>query len=309
VSTMRAKVARARRVARVAAAMLAAAMAGCGVSARAPTPGSDRPLLPDDPVTSLVGELHLHQFPLGSHAWAAFIAEALPTSAVRDDQLIQLDQVPTATAGLCTLWRRPVCTPACQGGAYCAGTDLCRTVPPVLYVDGGPIAIRGSLLQPLISLVFTAADTGYQSTPPPGRALLFGGGEVLDVEGGQGPYRLAGALPAPTWLSVSQPDLGAPLHVPTTGPLELRWDAGTAALVVILVNASRSDGDYGVIRCVGPDSGSATVPAELLAGLPSPPRDNRIEIERDNELILKTVTPGVGIYTHAAFSAWAVGSD
>jgi hypothetical protein len=291
----------------LACGLVACGLVACGAGGAGPGAVS----LPAEPVTELVGELHLHQFPLGSHAWAAFVQSAVPVANVRDDQLVQLDTAPTAVEGPCTLYRRPTCQPDCAADSYCAAPDRCRPIPEVIYVNGGPLRVGGSRLHDPIRLDFTSGDTGYASDPPPGDAQLFAGGELLTVSGGSGPDQLAGRLRAPLAVQVIRPSLQPPFHLPLPGqgPLEIAWNAGDAALVVIYATASRADGDYGLIRCVVPDVGQAVIPTSLLARMPGPPRDNRLEVERDNEQILKTVTPGRGLYAHAAYSAWANGSD
>ena len=64
-------------------------------------------------ITRLVGEIHLHQFPLGSHAWAAFLAEPIPTDRTVGDQLVAYEPAPTRVEGPCTLYVQPTCTPRC----------------------------------------------------------------------------------------------------------------------------------------------------------------------------------------------------
>jgi hypothetical protein len=297
-------------------ALLVLALAGCGAApgAEAAVDAGPSVALPRDPVTSLIGELHLHEFPLGGHAWAAFIDTPVPVAGVSSDQLVVLDTAPTATAGSCILFGSPVCHTDCGPSAFCYAPDTCRPFTPLKYLDGGAIDITGSRLHPRIHLWYTDADTGYASDPPPGADLLFAGGELLRVDGGAGATRLAGVIPAPEPVVVRAPDLTAPLHIPTSTPLDVRWDASGAAEVVILISVSRQggaagEGDYATIRCVGPDGGEATVPASLLAALPPPPRSVRLEVERDNQLFLKTVTPGVGVLVHAAFSAWENGAE
>ena len=55
------------------------------------------------PVTSIIGEIHLHQFPSGGHAWAEFLDTALPVSDVRGDSITEVDTAPTMADGPCTL--------------------------------------------------------------------------------------------------------------------------------------------------------------------------------------------------------------
>ncbi|HZU83373.1 MAG TPA: hypothetical protein VE987_10675, partial [Polyangiaceae bacterium] len=74
--------------------LLCMGLAGCGGA-------GDDLALPTAPITRLDGELHLHEFPAGAHAWAGFIAGAVPLVDVHSDQLVELDTAPTAADGAC----------------------------------------------------------------------------------------------------------------------------------------------------------------------------------------------------------------
>lgn len=280
-------------------------LAGCG----APAPPPDDPLaLPAAPVTRLAGELHLHQFPLGAHAWAAFLEFPIDAHSVHNDQLVELDTAPAATDGTCTLYPRPDCTPACPGDNYCSANQKCSPIPLFQYIDGGPLTITGSRLAPTIRLWFASEASGYGADPPPGLAPLFQGGETLSVRGGTGPTQLRGTLNAPRPVQLIAPDPAADLHLPRAA-FSVRWTPENAALMVLTISASHDDGSYAWIRCVTADTGTLDVPASLMNALPPPPRAIRIELERDDERVLKTITPGLGILAHAAFSAWKNGTD
>src|SRR5262249_54468751 len=101
--------------------VLAAILAGCGPATDGAPDDAGALHLPLDPVTLFVGELHLHQFPAGGHAWAAFVGAPLPVADVHSDQLFSLETAVTASEGTCRLWRRPICDGGCPGGSYCAG--------------------------------------------------------------------------------------------------------------------------------------------------------------------------------------------
>lgn len=298
---------------RAAARTTLLALCGCAAACAPAGVGSGdagAPLrLPLEPIDRFAGELHLHQFPAGGHAWAAFVAEAVPVARVHGDQLYSLDTAVTATEGACQLWRRPICQPACTDGTFCIGPDTCTPLNPMKYIDGGAVHVTGSRIKDPIELWFVSGDSSYAADPPPGAARLFAGDELLRIEGGQGPTRLSGVIPAPAPVQLLEPAPEGPLHLPSGDALHVRWDPGSAALVVAAISVSTASGDWGNIRCVGPDSGRMTVPPSLMAGLPPPPRSNRFELERDNEVLLKTVTPGLGMLAHAAYSAWINGED
>ena len=284
-----------------------AAIAACG--SPAVTTATVDMALPADPVTRLIGEIHLHQFPVGAHGWAAFLAASIPASAVDDDQLVGLTTRPTATEGTCTLFVPPTCAPDCGAQAYCAAPNLCKSLPVVQYVDGGPITVTGSQLVPTIRMWFVNPDTGYNSDPAPGRQSLFAGGELLHVSGGTGGTAIEGTVLAPLPVEVSVPDPKQQLHFPTDSALQVRWKPAAAESMILLLAASSPDGHYATIRCVTADDGTLEVPASLMKGLPPPPRSLRFELERDEQRFIKTVSPGVGVLTHAAFSAWQNGME
>src|SRR3954464_8777277 len=75
---------------------LLASAAGCSAPPAATTAMPDAgPALPDVPITRFVGELHLHQFPAGAHAGAAFASEPVALSDVNGDELHVLWTTPT----------------------------------------------------------------------------------------------------------------------------------------------------------------------------------------------------------------------
>ena len=78
---------------------------------------------------------------------------------------------------------------------------------------------------------------------------------------------------------------------------------------MILTLSASTPTVYGSIRCVTADIGSLDVPASLMQALPPPPRTTRLELERDDQRVLKTITPTVGILAHAAFSTWENGKE
>jgi hypothetical protein len=263
-------------------------------------------VLPAQAVTRLDGELHLHQFPRGAHAWAAFVADSVPLGDVHSDQLVELDTAPTAAAGDCTLYLAPTCAPPCNATSWCSAANTCTALVPLTYVDGGEVDVTGSSIVPTIRMWFTTATSTYDADPKPGTALLFAGGELLQVSGGQGDYRLRGILHAPNPVIVMEPDLTVDVHFPNSGSMDIVWQGDAAQEMVLSISVSRSDGSFGLIRCVMPDTGrlDGGVAASLLTALPPPPRSVRFELERDDEEILKTVKPGVGILAHAGFSTW-----
>lgn len=242
-------------------------------------------------VDRFAGEVHLHQFPQGGHAWALFVADPVPLARVHGDQLFNLDPEPTRRAGPCSFYPNQV---------------VVEAAPPRL-VDAGEVLVTGSRRQPRIRMWFTTPRATYSAEPAPGTDFLYDGGEDLAVNGAA--LGLHGSLPAPLPMQVLAPDPQAPLHLPAAGPFPVRWVPAGGQLVLVRIIASQSSGRAGFLRCLSDDSGGLTVAAELVGALPPPPRDVRIEVERDEERFLPTARPGIGVLTHATYTAWQVGTD
>ncbi len=279
------------------------ATGGAGVDAAPAPEAAGSPA----PVTALVGELHLHQFPDGSHAWAAFIDPPLPMDALKGDSVTELDTAITKVEGPCTLYVTPTCTPDCAASAFCQAPNQCVPLPTWTYIDAGPIDVTGSSVVPQIRLFWDGPGDVYQADPPPGAGVLFAGGEDLRIVGGTGDYAFQGELPAPTRVVVRAPDLSQ-LQLPTSGPLDVVWVSEQTDEVEILVSASSSSGSAN-IRCVTGDTGALTVPADFVEALPPPPRATRFEILRVEQRFLPIARAGQGLLVHAAQSTWANGMN
>jgi hypothetical protein len=287
---------------------LAGALAlGCGSGGGTDGGASNAPP-PPAPVTQLVGEMHLHQFPDGAHAWAAFIDTPLPIHALRGDSVTEIDTAVTLIEGPCTLYVLPTCAPGCASSAYCEAPNQCAPLPSWKYVDGGLIQVTGSTTVPLIRLWFDASAGAYLANPAPGVGTLFAGGEQLSIVGGAGDTAFAGELPAPTHVVVNAPDL-TQLHLPVSGALDVTWVSEQTDEIEILTSATSNDGRSANIRCVTGDTGSLAIPADMIAALPPPPRFTRLEIVRVEQRIVPLAKAGTGIFVHAAQSTWANGRD
>jgi hypothetical protein len=264
---------------------------------------------PPDIVTELVGEMHLHQFPLGSHAWAAFVEPYVGIDAFAGQSITEIDTRATLVEGPCTLFVVPTCAPQCLGANYCWDTNTCKPLPAWTYFDAGEIDVTGSRDVPKMRFWFDAAVGSYASDPPPGSTKLFEGGEQLVLSGGTGDWALHSELPAPPPVVVTSPSFAQPLHLPTSGPLDVRWQSAGTDEVDILVSVSTSDGRAADVRCVTSDTGEMVVPADFVARFPAAPRSTRLEVQRSEQRIVPVAKRGYGVLVHAAFSAWMDGAD
>lgn len=258
-------------------------------------------------VDELLGEVHLHQFPAGSHAWAGFPSAPVPVSAVHGDQLVEIDDPIAASSGTCVLYVQPTCAQACAGASYCAATDTCAALPDVVDVDGGEIDATGSSLQPTITLWYAGPASTYDSAPPPGSVSLFAGGEALAISDRTPGFAFHTTVSAPLPMVVTTPDLTQP-DLPLAGEFDLAWTpAGADQVVVILSASTRGGGAAAWVRCVTADLGTLAIPAAMIDALPPAPRDLRIEVERDQERLVpieRAGASGLGVLLHVGFTTW-----
>jgi hypothetical protein len=154
------------------APLLCATLAGCGGAPRA--------------IDQLAAEVHLHQFPPNSHAWAAFVSRPVALADVASDSLYQIEPQPTARDGACALYEVPTCTPDCDASSFCAATNQCKPFDKPTYIDGGELDVTGSRLHDTIRMWYAPGSATYLADPAPGRVLLFDGGELLHLAGGAG---------------------------------------------------------------------------------------------------------------------------
>jgi hypothetical protein len=291
--------------------VLGACVLSCTSDADTPHPLGE-PVDPDaarTEVTQLIGEIHLHQFPLGSHGWAAFLPTPVPRETVKSDQLIDLQPPPSAVEGTCSLYVQPRCEPSCGPGKLCLANDTCTSYEPVRYIDAGEVRVEGSRTVSQIRMWFAGPNAPYDTDPPAGRGHLFEGGDSLHVFDVTGDLAFDGTMTGPEAVVVTEPDLSTDLHFHDMA-LALEWNTQHSLQIIVLVTASsRVDGSGATIRCATADGGSLTVPGSMMSALPKPPRDIRLEIERNDERIFPTKRPGVGVVVHAAQSTWKNGAD
>jgi hypothetical protein len=284
---------------------------GADASDAAP-PSSSQPATVTVPaeVTELVGEVHLHQYPDGSHAWAAFLQQGIPVTTFHRDSVTEIDTVVTKTDGPCNLYVAPTCTSVCLGATFCYAPDTCQPLPAWTYINGGEVDVTGSSLIPLIRMYWDAAASSYDSDPAPGGLTLFAGGEQLKIVGGTGEFAFRGTVPAPMPLVLLSPSPSEDFHMPLGATaLPLTWKSLNSGSIEVLITASSPSGAEGEIRCYTDDTGSLTVPADLMAAMPPPPRATTFEILRNVEIVMPIARPGAGVFIHAGQTTWMTGMN
>ena len=251
---------------------LLATIMSAGCSAKGPANG---------PPDALYGEVHVHGFIGGSHPGALFIAAAVAADRVDGDEILPGPPA-DASVGACRLT-----TQSCVD---------CPAPPPP--IDGGTVHIKGGRGIAEVQLRF--AGGAYRPAAPLDGAI-FAGGELLTIDG-------AGAA-APAFHGT----LAAPMPLVLTMPVSLRlgdddfpvaWVPDRSTRVDVTVVVSTTDGRFATIECVGDDaSGQVSVPAALIAMLPSAPRDVQLLVSRDVIVAQPSDERGLGVVTHAGFEA------
>jgi hypothetical protein len=289
---------------RWAALTLAVALGGCDSNG-----GSVEPSIGD---VRLIGELTLHELlpPDWTHAWAAFLDPSGPLAPADAESALTTLPEPTPSVGTCEVITAETCQLRCPPGTICRW-NRCETTKPQPFVEAGLVHVTGGRgpLSPM-SLAFGPQTGIYGSVPPPGPGFLFTGGEIVDItfDGGGPLPGMHAQFESPAPLEVTEPDLEA-LHLPTSGPLHLAWNAAhRTALELALGASSNTNADSRIVRCTLEDNGAFDVAPEILGQLPPPPRSIHLELSRLN----RQVSPAGlnrAVLIHGGFTAGGNGSD
>jgi hypothetical protein len=157
---------------------------------------------------------------------------------------------------------RQLCTnPACTASQTCTGTNVCKDKPSLVSV--GDVTLDGIGAS---QLKLSATNNNYQypiDLPYPG----FDEGAVvtLNATGGAfAAFSVSAKGVAPVELEQSSYELS------TGKALTIDWTAGSAsagAKILISLNISKHGGSAGYMKCQTSDSGSLTIPANLVQAL------------------------------------------
>ncbi len=197
--------------------------------------------------------------------WGAFFVDSGPRFGYASGS-VQAGVVPTTVltqvleVGACTIWRRenPYCEGGCDPGYTCDLEGACAPYPESVAV--GTVTVEG-LVQPVSMEPVAPGNTYFDTTLPnppwvPGSLLLLrtGGGAYPSVT-------LSGVAPMP--LLPTDPDW----VVAQGEDLTVTWDVPAAEVRTEVVLGLRID-QHGLtpskITCSFPDTGSGTIPAEVL---------------------------------------------
>jgi hypothetical protein len=268
-------------------------LSGCTSGAVDPQPQS----------AGIAADVHVHQFGVGSHVSAGFSTRAVPFHPELDEQLAEFVDRPARTDGPCALYVSHRCDPICDGThQYCSGANVCSEYAPIPFVDGGPVVVAGSSLAPKITVTWDPKGF-YRSDRSP-LLPVFAGGESLVVDA-SGPFAFDAEATAPHDPQILAPTAG--FHLGAQG-LHVAW-TGQEARIAVRIAASTKSGDYGSIVCLDDDHGALDLPSSLVAGLPPPPRDLHLEVERFDRRLVPLACAGEQASIYVAWTEFVEGTD
>lgn len=161
----------------------------------------------------------------------------------------------------------PFCDPECTGDDICAGDGVCQ--PRANAVNVGEVRVKNvSTADGSLDFALTQVALTYQV---PGSVKIayppFSELETVRLEaaGGAGAaFSLEAPALAPMTLTGDTPklDRGQPFTVSWVPPSD-----PSRSVVQVLLNISHHGGTSGKIDCEVPDTGSLTIPADLITGL------------------------------------------
>jgi hypothetical protein len=172
-------------------------------------------------------------------------------------------ETPVVSGGGCTAYKYSLqaCIEVeCSSSQRCAGPEECRDLPRLVGV--GAVSVTGFDAGPM---TLTAVSNNYQfagNIPYPG--LADGAALTLTAAGDHYPaFTITSTGIAPMVLRADSYSLSE------GGTFLIEWEPGqnSAARVSIVLNLTRHGGSAGYLECDAPDSGSLTIPANVLQAL------------------------------------------
>ena len=174
-----------------------------------------------------------------------------------------LIETPLQQNGECAVFAfgREFCTDACTTTQVCTARDTCTDVPSLVSVGTVRVSGIGSS-----ELTLSAPNNSYQYADViayPGfdegaTISLSASGSYFD------PFQISTQGVAPIQLSQTSYSIGPGRQ------LALAWTPGSAAVgaqITVLLNISKHGGSRGYLKCLVPDRGSLTIPAEQVSAL------------------------------------------
>jgi hypothetical protein len=173
-----------------------------------------------------------------------------------------------------SVFAMPVATPGCTRTTSGPCTiESCTAAPPT---DAGTFDAGMPAYPSAGHLTVTGAAT-VEVDPTMGQYFVFGTGELY-VEGGAVTFTAAGAevpafsqmVNAPSFLTVSAPDVAAPLAIPRATDLALTWSSAPSATDVIVQLSGMDAAGRATVTCSYDSStASVTVPSAALMAIPA----------------------------------------
>lgn len=240
------------------------------LAACAPTPdASDGEIVVDRApcgfLESVAGQIDVSERVDGFHAEVYGVIEA----KLQDGPDLLFHEV-AETSGACEYLARSYgsCDPACGTGEFCTADSACLAYPS--EVSGGTLSIHG--LDHAIEITAEDYAPGTYTGPAGLPGALFAADQPIGAE-------LSGGKAGPLTLGVvgvaalDETLVRSGLHLEDGVDAVVEWTPGTDPDACVSLVLNGSNATHGaplddIVRCEGPDTGTLTVPADIIARYP-----------------------------------------
>lgn len=200
--------------------------------------------------------------PVRGHSASAAFVRAYPTASASG-------ACTSTTSGDCVLYRCPIASSAADAGAADPGAANSGASAGAIVVSGGTSAVR-------------LVPSGGSYAAVTAQTKLWNGGESLTItaDGAEVPAFTLRAT-APSFVTVTTPVFpaaGGSVVVARSGAFAVSWTGGSAGSVSANVGAVTATTSTSITCTFPASSGAGSVPASLLAELPSSPTSAYVSI-------------------------------